>query len=366
MKKYFYGALFGIILAIVMFNVGANTKGAPIITYVYSNSMEPLIKVNDAFIVWPSTPYKVGDIIMFRPVVLDAPYITHRIIGIGDNGFITKGDNSPYKDQDSKEPEVLTDRIVGKVVTRNGQPIILPGIGKFSASLKEGIGNYSKYLSLIFLALGFVTLLTGNKRSAPKRKPRRRYRLRQLYRLTTISAFCFVILSIYFGSRVTQIKYLVSEYPGTQGDQVEVNQPGVLSMEVRNNGFIPVWSIQTGIAPLEVEEASTHIWARSSKEIQVKVSPQYKTGIYLGYVQIYNYPSLLPRSWIVRLHLMNPFLAIMAVGLATWVIFTLCFKMLSHFHGFEGWIPLRAIKDKITDRRLKRARAKIQGRRRGR
>lgn len=100
MRKYLYGALIGIILAIVMLSVGANTNGAPVLTYVYSNSMEPLIKVNDAFLVWPAKKLQVGDIITYRPAALKAPFITHRIIAVGDKGFITKGDNAPYEDQD--------------------------------------------------------------------------------------------------------------------------------------------------------------------------------------------------------------------------------------------------------------------------
>ncbi|HWT75407.1 MAG TPA: S26 family signal peptidase, partial [Mobilitalea sp.] len=88
MKKLMYGVLIGIVLVII-FIAGTYTKGTPILSYVYSNSMEPLIKVNDAFIVWPKSNYQLGDIIMYRPVVLEALYITHRILAIGDTGFIT-------------------------------------------------------------------------------------------------------------------------------------------------------------------------------------------------------------------------------------------------------------------------------------
>jgi signal peptidase len=347
-----------------MLSVGANANGAPILTYVYSNSMEPLIKVNDAFFVWPTNKLEVGDIVMFRPAVLKAPYITHRIIGIGENGFITKGDNSPFKDQDSGEPEISVDRIVGKVVTMNGQPLIIPRLGKLSAGIQSGLGNYTKYLSGGFFLLGFISLMSGNRNATYKRKSRSRLRLRHLYKGVVITCTILVMLSIYLGSRVTQIRYLVSEYPGNQGDQIAVNQPGKLTMEIRNNGFIPVLPVPTGIAPLSVIKTPDYIWSRSANTIVLDVLPQRQTGFYQGYVQVYNYPILLPRRWIVFLHGVNPILAIIAIGITFGILIKALFQLLSLRNGFEGWIPLRAIKDKLTKRRFKRAKAKYLGRRR--
>lgn len=349
-----------------MLSVGANTKGAPVLTYVYSGSMEPLIKVNDAFLVWPSSHLKVGDIIMYRPTVLKAPYITHRIVAIGENGFITKGDNAPYRDQESGEPEVLPDRIIGKVVTINGQPVIIPRLGVFSAYLKGILGGSSKYLAAFFMLLGFTSLLLGNRNIKRVRKPRHRLRLRDIYKSIVIIAVILVVISIYFGSRVTKIEYLVTEYPGTLGDQVGLDQPGKLTLKVSNHGFVPVWAILSGITPISAQNPPEYISARSSKTTEVDVLPQHQTGIYQGYVQVYNYPTLLPRAWIVYLHNLNPIIAIMAVGASIGLIFTVFFKFLSSIHGFEDWIPLKAIRDKIFDRRLKHARSKIIGRRRGR
>ncbi|NLK27861.1 MAG: signal peptidase I [Clostridiales bacterium] len=364
MKKILYGALLGLILITFLFTLGSKTSGAPILTYVYSNSMEPLIKVNDAFLVWPTKDVKPGDIVMFRPVVLNAPYITHRIMEIGDTGFITKGDNSPYPDQESGEPEVVIDRVVGKVVTINGQPLVIPGLGKISAGLQSSLGRYSRFASLLFLLLGIRTSIYG-KRHNKKRKPRHRLRLKHVYRALTIVAICTVVIIIYLGSRVTQIRYLVSEFPASQGDQVEVNKLGQLTMDIKNNGFVPVWTIVKGVAPLSVTDAPEYLWPRSKEIVVLDVLPHEATGMYQGYIQIFNYPILLPRPWIVAMHQINPILAIALEGIAMGFWFKLIFYILGHFHGFEDWIPLRAIRDKIANRRMRRAKAKFLGRRRG-
>ncbi len=364
MKKILYGALLGLILIIFMFRLGSKTSGAPILTYVYSNSMEPLIKVNDAFVVWPTKNVKPGDIIMYRPVVLDAPYITHRIIAIGDPGFITKGDNSPYRDQESGEPEVIVDRIVGKVVTINGQPFVIPGLGKISAGFQSSLGRYSKFASILFLMLGLFASVYEKRHHKRRRKTKHRLRLKHVYRALIIIAICSIIIIIYLGSRVTQIRYLVSEYPSSLGDQVEVAKMGQLSMEIRNNGFVPVWSFVTGIAPLSVNEAPRFLWPRSEDTVLLNVLPHEATGMYQGYIQIYHYPILLPRPWIESMHQINPILAIALEGIAMGLWFKLLFYILGHFHGFEDWIPLRAIKDKLANRRMRRAKAKFLGRRR--
>jgi signal peptidase I len=365
MKKLFYGVLIGIVLLIAVISVNTKSNGTPILTYVYSNSMSPLIKVNDAFLALPVATPRVGDIIVFRPTVLKAPYITHRIIGVGDIGFITKGDNSPYKDQDSGEPEVTPDRIVGRVVSINGQPLIIPGLGKLTARFQARLGANTRYLSAAFLFLGVVATFLGKNR---KNKPRlkNRWRLRHVYRTVVIIAACSIIISIYIGSRVSQITYLVSEYPGSQGDQIKVNQPDQLKMKVINNAIFPVWTIITGIAPLSVNKAPEYLWIRSEDMVLIDVEPHRQIGLYQGYVQIYYYPILLPRTWLFHLHRESPVFAILATGFTMAFWSHLLLKLLNHIHGLEAWIPLRAIKDKLLRRRIKRTRAKLIGRRKPR
>lgn len=366
MKKLMYGALLGFTFAALLFIASTYSNGAPILTYVYSNSMEPLIKVNDAFLVWPVKEPKVGDIIMYRPVVLKAPYITHRIIGVGETGFITQGDNSPYPDQVSGEPEVTIDHMVGKVLTLQGQPIIIPGLGNIPARLKVGVGGYAKYLSILFLVLAVISMLLGNLSSKKKRKPRHRIRLRQIYRAVILLGMISVVITIFVGSRVSQIKYLVSEYPGTLGNQVEVNHTGELKMEIHNNGLIPIWPIITGIAPLSLKDAPDYLPPRSKEVVILEVTPQRKTGMYQGYIQIYNYPAFLPRAIVLYLHNLQPALGMVVIGITAGIWLTLFFKVIHYIPGFEDWIPLKGIKDKITKRRLKRVRAKIMGRERKR
>lgn len=365
MKKVTNGALIVMILLIVGLTVGAYTNGAPSLVYVYSNSMEPLIKVNDAFLIWPEKSFEVGDIIVYRPLVLEAPYITHRIVDIGANGYITKGDNSISEDQAAGEPTVEKSRIIGKVVTYHGQPLLIPQLGKVSSSIQALVGGNTQWLAGLFLILAIVNWILANKRDHKKKKAHNRYRLKHLYRAITFIAVAVVVLSIYLGAQVTQIKYLVSESPTNLKEQVAFNKVSTLTLVIKNNGLIPILPVVRGIEPLDVAEPPQWIGPFSSSQVILLVQPQKKIGVYYGYVQVYKYPAILPRSWILESYQISPYLTITLIGGWLALLLTLFLFGLSKVPGFAGWIPIKAIQDKLLDRRLQRVKSKIiAGRRR--
>jgi signal peptidase len=301
---------------------------------------------------------------MYRPLVLNAPYITHRIIAVGSNGYITKGDNSPYADQDGGEPQITSDRIVGKVLTAGGRPLILPGLGNISAAAQKLLGDSARTVAGIFFLLSILAVMIGGKKRTRSPIARHRLRLRHVYHGAGLLAAGLILLSIYLGSRVTQIQYLVSEYPGTLGDQVEVGKPGELTMTVRNTGWIPIWNVTDGIAPLTTDGKPVLIGPRSSETVRIETQAEKKTGNYQGYVRTYNYPALLPGTWIAALHVVYPHLALAAVGLAIGFWLLLAYFLLNRIPGYAGWIPLRAVRDRMAERRLQRIRAGLLGRRR--
>ena len=97
---------------------------------VVSGSMEPVMYRGDIVIIDtnPST-IQVGDIIVYKATWINEDVI-HRVIAIGteSNGSTvleTKGDNNPVPDP----ALVYPDQILSKVVSINGQPLIIPKIG---------------------------------------------------------------------------------------------------------------------------------------------------------------------------------------------------------------------------------------------
>lgn len=366
MKKIIYGALLGIILSLFIMNIGAVTKGAPCFAYVFSDSMEPTIKINDAFLVWPSKNWKPGDIVLYRPVKLDAALITHRIIAIGENGFITKGDNSPSIDQQAGEPELKTERIVGKIVTFQGKPVIIPGLGNLLGSMKNQFGLYTKLLAGGLIAIGIMLALWELFFPHRKRKTRNRWRLGDLYRVVSVLSVGLVILGVLLGSRVNQVKYLVSVNPGTQENHIRINETGRMTIQLKNVGILPVWHLSAGIKPIEIQKAPEIIWPWNEESIIISIPPQHEVGWYYGYIRIYNYPLILPRTILVYLHNISPFLALAGVGIALYIWLYLFIKMINRLESTAEWIPLRALKNKVYNRRYQRIISKILKQRRSR
>ncbi len=111
-------------------NSNTNSPGSTEYVVVVSNSMEPSIYRGDIVKV-ENNPnnIQVGDIIIYKATWIPEE-VLHRVIAIPKAGnrttyFIAKGDNNPIQDP---EP-VYQNQIVSKVVTSNGQPVVISKVG---------------------------------------------------------------------------------------------------------------------------------------------------------------------------------------------------------------------------------------------
>ena len=156
------GSVFtGILLLILCMNLymilQKNVKGEinPTIFWysgavVLSGSMEPEIQVNDCVIVKKADEYRTGDIIMFQN---EGNLVTHRIVKITEEGYITKGDANNTEDEGITGFEAVE----GKVVMN------IPKVGMILGFLQTPMGM----CSLVLIALVILTadrLLIKNKK----------------------------------------------------------------------------------------------------------------------------------------------------------------------------------------------------------
>lgn len=92
-----------------------NNNRATLFGYSYqvglNYSMQPTLMPNDFLITKSQNSYNVDDIVTFTTKG-SSKFITHRIIKITENGYITKGDNEFVGEDD----EITNDDIIGKVV----------------------------------------------------------------------------------------------------------------------------------------------------------------------------------------------------------------------------------------------------------
>jgi signal peptidase len=110
-------------------------SGTPLqLSYVYSDSMEPTIGQGDGYIVGPAGDITAGDIITFDSNTR-GEYVTHRVVAVTDDGYITQGDNNPSTDQGVGHPVVTDESVVGTVLAVRGRPIVIPGLAGVASAL---------------------------------------------------------------------------------------------------------------------------------------------------------------------------------------------------------------------------------------
>ncbi|OEC88771.1 MULTISPECIES: signal peptidase I [Methanobacterium] len=105
---------------------------------VVSGSMEPVMYRGDIVIVDKNpSSVQVGDIVVYKATWINEDVI-HRVKEIyktsnGSTYLIMKGDNNQVADP---YPVQYPDQVVSKVVSINGQPLIIPKIGYISLWIK--------------------------------------------------------------------------------------------------------------------------------------------------------------------------------------------------------------------------------------
>jgi len=99
---------------------------------VYTGSMEPAIPVGSIAVIKPADPetLKVGDIIYFKIESESATTVTHRILNITNEGYITKGDAN----EDPDQWIVKKENVIGKVIA------VIPLIGYLGYFVRTPIG----------------------------------------------------------------------------------------------------------------------------------------------------------------------------------------------------------------------------------
>ena len=149
MKTILYRIMVIIVLIIIIINVFSIFHFSFIgfrLFRVGSGSMQPYLKVNDYILVKKSENYEVDDVITYQ--IKDNEYVTHRILRVNEDTFITKGDANNIEDD-----PINKENVVGKVV------------------LKLGVFSFILYLFsqpfswIILFVVGFViTLFIPNKK----------------------------------------------------------------------------------------------------------------------------------------------------------------------------------------------------------
>jgi signal peptidase len=92
---------------------------------VITGSMEPAVNAGDLVIIRQQSSYQVGDIVAYE----ESTPVTHRIVQVTEDGFVTKGDANNTTDD-----EVAREEVIGSVVAT------VPSVGHAILYLQTPVG----------------------------------------------------------------------------------------------------------------------------------------------------------------------------------------------------------------------------------
>lgn len=136
-------AVVALVLATVWLFWPSTLGGATTYVATHGVSMEPEFHTGDMAILSPADRYSVGDVVAYRSETLDTT-VMHRIVSADADGFVTRGDNNDWLDQDRP----TEDEILGRLFVR------IPHGGQALAALMSPGFLFS-------LAAGLLVLLGG-------------------------------------------------------------------------------------------------------------------------------------------------------------------------------------------------------------
>ena len=133
MKRAGKGFIYTVLVLLLLVVMGALLIPAIFesrLAVVLSGSMEPTLPTGSLAIMDPVDPQdiRVGDIIVFEPPMGKSnTTVSHRVLDIQHNGFVTKGDANEEADPYIIPPENVTDKVIWHI----------PRIGYAVEDLKE-------------------------------------------------------------------------------------------------------------------------------------------------------------------------------------------------------------------------------------
>jgi signal peptidase len=337
------------------------------LSYVLTDSMEPTIDSGDGYILVETGDVDVGDIVTYRfdgsgteavsekgtsPIQVktqpgqDDPgigksggYITHRVVGETDGGYLTKGDNNPSTDQAAGFPVVSDTDIVGKVVQVGDSPLTIPNLGDYILFVSENRFG----VTAVFVILALLSYLSGDGgRSRPGRDV-------VYVRDIAVPAFLAVLLlssAFMFVSVETKTaNYVVTESQSESPSTLNVGEPTQRNITTTVDSL----PFTRNVVQAEGFTIDSKTKKRSEGSVQYNISvtipAQESLGSHMAAVDVYTYPAVVPSGVLKRLHSVSSLVAwFVSVGIIFLPVYAV-YRFLLY-----GDAPLRAPKSRSIRR----------------
>lgn len=287
-------------IGVLLLLVGATALvGSPVqLSYVYSDSMEPTIGVDDGYLLVPAGEVQPGDVVTFWSDEKGA-FVTHRVVGRTDGGFVTKGDNNPTTDQAAGLPPVTRDRIHGEVFAVGGDPFVVPNLGVVVGALRANLAT------LLALGLAAVLLVSlGGGTGGPRRDvPRVRDLVRPVFLVALLTTVCVLA----YGGATYDLS-VVAVGPAATPDGQSTMLVGT-TLDVQAVVTSPATPFTTRVAGGDGVDLTRVAYTPENVTVDATVLPPATIGPVPARLTVNQYPAVLPRSALEWLHGIHPLAA---------------------------------------------------------
>jgi len=314
--------------------------GQPVLLgFVETGSMQPTLQPNDGFVAIPAAiagDIENGDVVTFRAKEIQGGELTtHRVVEETERGFVTKGDNNPFTDQDSDEPPVKRTQIVAVAWQPGGTVLAIPGVGLLASGsqsvltaiqrqLASLLGTRSllgtQGLAYLLVALSFLAYAADLVwRDGTKERTRETSRDSGTNARLVMAMFAAAIViaatvTMVAPSGPQEFGVVSAEFDSSGIRVIESGTSESATYTLGNGGAIPmVTYFEPTTDRIDVQPREVVIPGQSAVNATLTLSAPPETGYYRQYVVEHRYLLVLPQSTIRSLYEAHPWLPILAI-----------------------------------------------------
>ncbi len=330
-------AVGGVVVVLLLALLLGQLLGQPLLlTYVQTDSMSPTIEPGDGYIVLPSSVtggVSEGDIVLYEAQEFDGGGLTtHRVVDVTEEGYITKGDNNPFTDQDGGEPPVAEGQVVGVALQVAGGPVTIPWLGALVTTVRGVVvAVVGTLLGIVGLeaagggAIGIVAVVAGLLMLLASvllggQRPSRSYNRRRgsfvlrgevLTVLFVLAVLVPANASMVLPGGTAEYTVISSESPAEEENVVQPGGTLELRYSVQNSGLVPLHAVvEPASGGVRVDQRQLSVPFQGNASTGVTLQIPEEPGTYTRYVQEHRYLGILPGSWIAALHRIHPLVAL--------------------------------------------------------
>jgi len=329
------------VLVVVSLVVGQFLGQPILLSYVETGSMQPTLDPGDGFVAIPAQVaggIGPGDVVTFEAQEIQGGGLTtHRVVEETERGYVTRGDNNPFTDQDGGEPIVQDTEVVAKALQFGGGVVVIPHLGTVAMGFQSALDATQTWLAVTFgvrsllgtqglayiiFGASIVAYAVDWYLNAGGRESRSRDRSRDDG--TSVMAI-LVVLALVLMATATAAMVVpagTQEY-GVVSAEFESENPTVIesgtSQEIEyvvpNAGLVPVYAYVEPASPgVDVEPQRLSVGSRGEASTTVTLSAPDQTGYYRLFVVEHRYLAVLPSSVVDELYRVHPWAPLVAIN----------------------------------------------------